>query len=67
MLDVNNSDLKDTGIASFVQIKICRCSQIVNEIPLNTHSYYTTALETLVTTISLLYNKCCFKIVAHMK
>ena len=33
---------------------ICRCSQIMNEIPLNTHSYYVTALETEVATVGLL-------------
>jgi len=34
-------------------MKIWRCSQIMNKIPLNTHSYYVTALETEVATIGL--------------
>jgi len=30
---------------------MCKWSQIMNEIPLNTHAYYVTALETEVATI----------------
>jgi len=33
---------------------MCRCSQIMNEIPLNTHSYYMTTLEKEVATIGLI-------------
>ena len=35
-------------------MKICRCSQIMNKIPFNTHLYYVTALETEVAKIGLL-------------
>jgi len=45
-------------------MKICRCSKIKNEIPLNTHSYYVTALETEVATVVftfvLNFNFCLF-------
>ena len=35
-------------------MKISRCSQIMNEFPLSTHSYYVTALETEVATTGYL-------------